>query len=221
MHATHLTAPRRFSIRRHRGYRPCRDPRCSSVFPDMRMARFLVLSRALSTACVDLNSTSFTPTKAFPVITTQPASQTVVVGMPVTFSVVATGDSITYQWFKGAGAIAGATASSYTIVTVATGASSWTVTSNSALTTLTLLGGVTGFVDHQHHRQWLHCVVPRQPTGQRRPGWQDRHARGRRTAGATVSHCRRDRSVATEGPALRAATTSRRLRCRAASRRAA
>ena len=37
-----------------------------------------------------------------PVITTQPASQTVVVGQPVTFNVVATGTPpLSYQWRKG------------------------------------------------------------------------------------------------------------------------
>jgi hypothetical protein len=50
-----------------------------------------------------------------PTITTQPASQTVTVGQTATFSVVASGTApLTYQWYKGGVAIAGATSSSYT-----------------------------------------------------------------------------------------------------------
>lgn len=50
-----------------------------------------------------------------PVITTQPANQSVVVGQSATFSVAATGNPApTYQWRKGGVAIAGATGSSYT-----------------------------------------------------------------------------------------------------------
>src|SRR5205823_372476 len=49
-----------------------------------------------------------------PTITTQPASQTVAQGANATFSVVATGTGLTYQWtFNGAN-ISGATTSSYT-----------------------------------------------------------------------------------------------------------
>jgi centrosomal CEP192-like protein/HYDIN/CFA65/VesB family protein/Ig-like domain-containing protein len=48
-------------------------------------------------------------------ITTQPVSQSVAVGQSATFSVVATGTgTLTYQWKKGATAISGATAASYT-----------------------------------------------------------------------------------------------------------
>lgn len=54
-----------------------------------------------------------------PAITTQPLSRTVVVGSNVTFSVVATGTApLSYQWLLGGGAIAGATASSYTRMNV-------------------------------------------------------------------------------------------------------
>ncbi|MEO9187330.1 MAG: hypothetical protein ABI467_27800 [Kofleriaceae bacterium] len=63
---------------------------------------------------MDLNSAP-TSTKAFPTITTQPTPQSVMVGAPATFTVVATGDSLTYQWYKATGAITGATSTSYTI----------------------------------------------------------------------------------------------------------
>jgi Immunoglobulin domain/Immunoglobulin I-set domain len=50
-----------------------------------------------------------------PTITTEPANQAVTVGQTATFSVVATGTApLTYQWYKGGVAIAGATSSTYT-----------------------------------------------------------------------------------------------------------
>jgi hypothetical protein len=50
-----------------------------------------------------------------PVITTQPANQTVGAGQTATFSVVATGTPpLSYQWQKGTSAIAGATSTTYT-----------------------------------------------------------------------------------------------------------
>ena len=53
---------------------------------------------------------------AAPTITTQPTSQTGVVGGTVTLSVTATGTNpVTYQWRKGGTDIGGATLSSYTI----------------------------------------------------------------------------------------------------------
>ncbi len=65
-----------------------------------------------------------------PIITTQPVSQTVTAGFPVTFSVAAAGSpSPTYQWQKGGADIGGATSASYTISTVqTTDADSYTVT---------------------------------------------------------------------------------------------
>src|SRR5205823_3248489 len=51
-----------------------------------------------------------------PTISTQPQSQLVTEGSPVTFSVVASGDTpLGYQWRKGGVNIGGATGSSYTI----------------------------------------------------------------------------------------------------------
>ncbi len=82
-----------------------------------------------------------------PVITTQPQSQTINIGSPVTFSVVASGTTpLAYQWKKNGVSIAGATSDSYTIgsvissdagsysVTVSNGAGS--ATSNTAILTV-------------------------------------------------------------------------------------
>jgi hypothetical protein len=50
-----------------------------------------------------------------PTITSQPSSETVIAGQRATFTVVASGTApMTYQWTKNAGAISGATSSSYT-----------------------------------------------------------------------------------------------------------
>ena len=69
-----------------------------------------------------------------PAITTHPVSQSVNVGASVTFSVTATGTSLTYQWKKDGNNISGATSSSYNIPSAASGnAGSYTVTvANSA-----------------------------------------------------------------------------------------
>lgn len=64
-----------------------------------------------------------------PVITTDPASQTINEGQPVSFTVVASGTSpLAYQWFKGQDPISGATAATYMIsVTTAADAGSYSV----------------------------------------------------------------------------------------------
>jgi hypothetical protein len=51
---------------------------------------------------------------ALPVISTQPSSQSVPLGMAASFSVVATGTGVQYQWLKGSAGISGATGKSYT-----------------------------------------------------------------------------------------------------------
>jgi hypothetical protein len=56
-----------------------------------------------------------------PSISTNPAPQTVNAGSPVTFSVVAAGTSLNYQWRKGGVEISGATASSFNIASSAAG----------------------------------------------------------------------------------------------------
>lgn len=53
------------------------------------------------------------PPPAAPAITAQPAAQSVPIGRPATYSVTATGASITYQWLDNGKPIAGATSSTY------------------------------------------------------------------------------------------------------------
>ena len=53
-------------------------------------------------------------TPSAPVITKQPASAAVTEGENVTFAVTATGDGITYRWYKNGAAIDGATGAAYT-----------------------------------------------------------------------------------------------------------
>ncbi len=56
-----------------------------------------------------------------PAITTQPATQTICAGANVTFSVVATGTGLTYQWRKGGVNIPAATSASFSITAVVAG----------------------------------------------------------------------------------------------------
>ena len=53
-----------------------------------------------------------------PVITTQPARTAVAVGQDATFSVVASGNNMSYQWQFNGASIGGATGSSYTVTSV-------------------------------------------------------------------------------------------------------
>lgn len=80
-------------------------------------------------------TTPTTPSVSAPVITSHPTSRTIAAGQSTTFAVIAT-SSVTpgYQWFKNSAAIAGATASSYTIgAATSSDAGTYTVTvSNSA-----------------------------------------------------------------------------------------
>ena len=80
-----------------------------------------------------------------PTITTQPATQSVITGGNVTFSVVATtgGGTLAYQWSKGGVAIAGATSASYTITGATSGsAGTYTVTVSNAAGSVTSSGAV-------------------------------------------------------------------------------
>jgi len=89
-----------------------------------------------------------------PVITTQPASQTVVAGTDVTFTVVATGNpSPTYQWSLNGTALSGATKASLTInntkaanggtYTVAVTNTAGSATSNPAILTVIVPPAIT------------------------------------------------------------------------------
>ena len=102
-------------------------------------------------------SSNTQPVTTPPSITTQPTAQSVAVGQTATFSVVAAGTApLSYQWFKGTTAIAGATSASYTTpVTVSTdngalfdvvvtGAGGKTVTSNQVALTVTSSSGGGG-----------------------------------------------------------------------------
>lgn len=88
-----------------------------------------------------------------PSITTHPSSQTICAGSSVTFSVTATGSSLTYQWRKGGTNISGATGSSYTIPSVASSdagnfdvvvSNGTSVTSNAATLTVNALPAAPG-----------------------------------------------------------------------------
>ena len=90
-----------------------------------------------------------------PSITSQPQSITRAKGASATFSVTASGTSLTYQWKKGGANISGATSTSYTIssvertdagnyTVVVSGACGSPVTSNTA--TLTVSGGASGSI---------------------------------------------------------------------------
>ena len=70
---------------------------------------------------VTSNDASLTVTVA-PVITTQPAAQSVLTGQPASFSVEATGtETLTYQWWRGETMIDGATTSTYRIAATVNG----------------------------------------------------------------------------------------------------
>ncbi len=86
-------------------------------------------------------------------ITAQPTNQTACVGSAATFSVTAAGAGLSYQWRKGGVPISGATASSYSLASVAAGhAGSYdvvitgtcgTVTSNAATLTVNATTAIT------------------------------------------------------------------------------
>jgi PKD repeat protein len=93
----------------------------------------------VSGTCGNVNSAVVTLTvNAVTAITTQPLSQTVCAGTNVTFTVVATGSGLTYQWRKGGVNIGGATSASYTITGVTAGsAGSYDVVVTGACGTVT------------------------------------------------------------------------------------
>jgi phosphatidylinositol-3-phosphatase len=109
----------------------------------MRISLFLLSTAFASAAiiagsvligCSGYSSSGSPP--AMPVITTQPANQTVSAGQMATFTVVATGTApLGYQWQKNGAAISGATSSSYATPATTTadnGAQFRVVVSNSA-----------------------------------------------------------------------------------------
>lgn len=93
----------------------------SPVAADAGTYDVVLTSACPSVASVTSGPITMTINEA-PVITAEPAAtQTICEGSPVTFTAAATGTGLTYQWRKGTTNINGATASSYTINTVAPG----------------------------------------------------------------------------------------------------
>src|SRR6202171_1918513 len=81
----------------------------------------LVVALALTTTgCSGFVSGANNSALVAPMVTTQPANQTVTVGQTAAFSVAATGTApLTYQWKKNGVAISGAISSNYTTPTTA------------------------------------------------------------------------------------------------------
>lgn len=76
----------------------------------------VVISNASGAATSNFASLTVTPGSTGPKLTAQPQSQSVTAGASATFSVTATGSALLYQWRKNGVAIAGATSSTYTIL---------------------------------------------------------------------------------------------------------
>jgi hypothetical protein len=90
--------------------------------PDSASSTYLG-SFGLSSSGALIFSTSasyFASNAGAPTITTQPVSQAVASGSNASFSVVATGSGLTYQWYKNDAAISGATSSTLTLTAVTT-----------------------------------------------------------------------------------------------------
>jgi hypothetical protein len=75
---------------------------------------YTVTATETTTGCSGTANVALT-VALLPAITTQPSNQTICVGNTASFSVVATGTAITYQWRKNGVNIAGATSASYSI----------------------------------------------------------------------------------------------------------
>ena len=91
---------------------------------------FLACAVAVLAACGGGGSSAPAPVVTAPTITTQPTNQAAMVGGTATFTVVASGTGLTYQWNKGGTAISGATSASYTTpaLTLGDNGSTFTVT---------------------------------------------------------------------------------------------
>jgi len=105
----------------------------------------------LFTACGGDDSSN-TAVIAPPAVTTQPVSATVASGTSTTLSVVATGESLSYQWYRDGTAVSGATSATYTaavagsyyvVVTNSAGAAQ----SSAATLTVTVSSGGTNTAD--------------------------------------------------------------------------
>ncbi len=81
----------------------------------------VTLTVTSNSGCVSVVFTQALVVSAPPAITTQPTNQTSCTGGNVSFTVAATGSGLTYQWYKAAAPITGATAATYTITGVTAG----------------------------------------------------------------------------------------------------
>jgi hypothetical protein len=83
---------------------------------------YTAIATNATTGCVrNQNAQANVTINTAPSISVQPVSQTKCLGSSVTFSVTASGTSVTYQWRKNGTNIAGATSSSYTIASIVAG----------------------------------------------------------------------------------------------------
>lgn len=118
----------------------------------------------VSNACGNVTSNAATLTvNTPPTITTQPQSQTKMVGQSVTFTVAASGTTpLSYQWRKNGSNISGATSTSYSIASVVTGDAGnydCVVTNScgsatSSVAVLTVTGGVIASEDFTTMPSW-------------------------------------------------------------------
>lgn len=86
----------------------------ATVSSDNGAAFSVVVANASGSVTSNNAILSINGSSSAPVITTQPANQTVTVGQTATFSVVASGSGLSYQWRKNGSSMAGATAATYT-----------------------------------------------------------------------------------------------------------
>lgn len=123
----------------------------SSVTTANAGSYYVVVTNTVGTSTATTTSATATLTvNSAPTITTQPASQTVVLGNSATFSVTATGTgTLSYQWYKGGvgsgTAISGATSATYTIAqtTSASAGSYYVAVTNSVGTTYSAAATLT------------------------------------------------------------------------------
>jgi len=102
----------------------------------------VVASNGAGIATSDAAVVTVNPPPVGPSIGTQPSDQTVTVGQPASFSVVATGTApLSYQWKKGGAAIAGATSATYPIAPTTSGdAGTYTVVVTNSVSSVTSNG---------------------------------------------------------------------------------
>ncbi len=80
----------------------------------------VVVTNSAGSVTSNAATLSVNPVATAPTITSQPVSLSVTAGQTASFSVTASGSSLSYQWYKYGGAISGATAATYTIAATTT-----------------------------------------------------------------------------------------------------